>query len=79
MLLFILGIWALFQYLNSYTLHGEEIKVPDLRGYHVSEIENLLINESLNYVIVDSIYVEKEGGGMVMEQIPDSGFHVKKA
>ena len=70
-------LYGLFSYLNSYTLHGEELAVPNIRGYHISEVEHLLANESLGFVVVDSIYVEKVGGGMVMEQIPDSGFLVK--
>lgn len=77
-LLLVAAIYALFAYLDSYTLHGEEIKVPDLRGYHISEVENLLESNSLQHVIMDSIFVENEDGGMVMEQIPDSGFMVKK-
>lgn len=77
LLLFAL-IYGLFAYLNSYTLHGKEIKVPHLRGYHISEIESILSAEKLTHIIVDSIYVENENGGMVTEQIPDSGFMVKE-
>lgn len=65
-------------YLDNKTLHGDNIKVPLLIGYHVSEIENILVNEQLNYQIIDSIYVENTLGGMVVEQNPDSGFAVKK-
>ncbi|MBD81611.1 MAG: hypothetical protein CL840_22015 [Crocinitomicaceae bacterium] len=77
LVLFVIGIWALFSHLGSRTLHGEEIKVPRLIGFHVSEIKNLLEQDGLNYAVMDSIYVEKSAGGMVVEQNPDSGMLVK--
>lgn len=78
LVLAVIGIWGFFQYLGIKTHHGEEIPVPSLIGYHLSEAENILEQESLNFVIIDSIYVEKTAGGMVVEQSPDSGFAVKE-
>jgi len=78
LVLFVIGIWALFSYLDSRTLHGEEIKVPLVMGYHITEAGNLLEQEQLGYKIMDSIYVEKLAGGMVVEQNPDSGMMVKE-
>ncbi|UTW60683.1 PASTA domain-containing protein [bacterium SCSIO 12741] len=74
----VLSIWATMALLKSYTLHGEEIEVPNLRGYHLSEVESILKERQLDYMVVDSIALEDTPGGMIMEQIPDSGFHVKQ-
>ena len=76
--LFVIVLWGFFAYLGQKTLHGENIKVPLLIGYHVSEAENILKQEQLNYQVIDSIFVENTLGGMVVEQNPDSGFAVKQ-
>tara|TARA_B100000795_G_scaffold110557_3_gene81689 strand:+ start:55549 stop:56379 length:831 start_codon:yes stop_codon:yes gene_type:complete len=76
-LLFI-GIWCLLIYLDAVTLHAQTIKVPDLRSYHETELENLLKVEKLDYEIMDSVFVQNQQGGIVIEQTPDSGAFVKK-
>ncbi len=74
----IVGIWALLTYLDVITLHGETIKVPDLRSFHETELENYLKSQKLSYQIMDSVFVEKSQGGLVIEQKPDSGAFVKE-
>lgn len=57
-LLFIFGFlkWA-----DYYTQHGKEIKVPDLTGYSLNEIEDIIHKLDLKYVVLDSseYYPEK--------------------
>ena len=77
LVLFVIGIWTLFSFLNKRTLHGEEIKVPLIIDYHITEVKNLLEQDQLSFKIIDSIYVENLAGGMVVEQNPDSGMMVK--
>ena len=77
LVLLIVGIWALLTYLDVITLHGETVKVPNLRTYHETELENLLKVEGLKYQIMDSVFVENSQGGLVIEQTPDSGALVK--
>ncbi len=76
-MLFVIGIWVLFSFLDKRTLHGEEIKVPLITGYHITEVKNLLEQDHLSFKIMDSLYVENLAGGMVVEQNPDSGMMVK--
>lgn len=66
----ILIIWGVFKYLNSYTLNGETISVPQLEGLTISEVEKTLNEKNLRYQILDSIYIEKGEKGVVLEQQP---------
>jgi beta-lactam-binding protein with PASTA domain len=77
LVLLVIGIWAYFLYLGTKTNHGEQIHVPLLIGYHITEAQNILTQENLRDTVIDSIYVEDTPGGMVVEQNPDSGFAVK--
>ena len=76
--LLLIGIWCLLMYLDVVTLHAETIKVPDLRSYHQTELKNILEVEKLGFEIMDSVFVEKQQGGIVIEQTPDSGAFVKE-
>ena len=78
LMLLIIGTWCLLVYLDIITLHGETIKVPNLRSYHETELENLLKADKLSFEIMDSVFVEKQQGGIVIEQTPDSGAFVKE-
>ncbi|MCB0410499.1 MAG: PASTA domain-containing protein [Flavobacteriales bacterium] len=66
----ILIIWGIFKYLNSYTLNGETISVPQLEGLTIAEVEKTLKEKNLRYQILDSIYIEKGEKGVVLEQQP---------
>jgi eukaryotic-like serine/threonine-protein kinase len=71
------GAWSVLSFLDSYTLHGETVTVPDLKGYEVQEVENLLSERGLRYVVIDSIYDVKSKPGVVIEQEPKPNFQVK--
>lgn len=75
-------VFVSFYFLNrslkAFTLHGETIEVPDIRGYHKSELKNLFTELNLSYEILDSLYDENFGKGEVVAQIPEMGSHVKK-
>jgi eukaryotic-like serine/threonine-protein kinase len=76
---FILGIgaWAVLSFLDSYTLHGQTVTVPDLKGYEVQELEGILADRGLRFVIIDSIYDNKNKPGVVIDQEPKPNFQVK--
>ncbi len=78
LVLVFIGVWSLLLYLDAVTLHGETIKVPDLRSFHETELESYLDAQKLKYQIMDSVFVEKQQGGIVIEQKPDSGSLVKE-
>jgi beta-lactam-binding protein with PASTA domain len=49
-----LFIFGFLRWANYYTLHGKEIKVPDLSGYSLSEVEDILQKLELKFVVLDS-------------------------
>ena len=71
-------IWGLFKFIDSYTLHDETISVPQLSGLTVEEVENILTEKDLQYTILDSVYLEKEAKGIVIEQDPEADALVKE-
>lgn len=79
LLVFILLIVFLtMKWLDLYTLHGESMQVPEVRGYSLSNLETLLANEDMTYEVTDSIFTEEYPRGTVVSQNPEPGEFVKK-
>ena len=74
----ILVVWAVFKFIDSYTLHGETISVPSLEGLTIREVEEILNEKKLRFTILDSIYVSDAEKGVVLEQDPSSSDLVKE-
>jgi eukaryotic-like serine/threonine-protein kinase len=74
-IIFFSGV-ALF--LSKYTRHGEYIMLQNLNQKKLSDVEGLLKSEELNYIIIDSIYAENTPPGLVINQNPYPGAHVKR-
>ncbi len=65
-------------WLDSYTRHGEEHIVPDVKNKNIVEAEMILNESTMKCVVVDSNYVKGVPEGMVLEQIPVAGAKVKE-
>ncbi len=65
------------KFLSWYTNHGEFIVLPDLSKKSLTDVEGLLQEKGLKYVIIDSSYDEKLPPRTVINQIPYVGAHVK--
>lgn len=82
--LFFLSLYLFFNsYLPSLTNHGETVRVPDLRGLHVSELEKFLESRDLRFEIADTTYEPPNKRGeprpfTVLKQNPPKGALVKK-
>ncbi|MDQ3192688.1 MAG: PASTA domain-containing protein [Bacteroidota bacterium] len=76
LLLVVLG-WFVMHFLDSYTMHGETVTVPELRGYHADELDEILTQKGFRYTIVDSVYDIKSKPGAVIEQEPKADLQVK--
>ena len=76
-LLIVLFFGAL-HWLDGYTNHGEEIIVPDLQGLNEQEAGKILASKTLQYEIIDSIFVKGKKAGTIMEQTPEAGSAVKE-
>jgi beta-lactam-binding protein with PASTA domain len=65
------------KFLSWYTRHGEFIVLPDLTKKSLTEVEGLLKEKDLKYIIIDSSYDEKLPPRTVINQIPYVGAKVK--
>lgn len=66
------------QFLKGYTDHGKSCTVPDLIGLQESEVKDLLNQQGLKYMIVDSVFSDQVALGAVAEQYPRAEFRVKE-
>ncbi len=65
-------------YLKSYTNFGETHVVPNVIGLQIDEVEKIIINRGLDYVISDSVHHDYFDKGAVVEQYPAPGVKVKE-
>tara|TARA_B100000780_G_C21087719_1_gene438266 strand:- start:352 stop:1134 length:783 start_codon:yes stop_codon:yes gene_type:complete len=72
------GVYLAVKWLDSYTLHGETITVPDLKGFHYTEVEPFLDDKKLQAIIIDSINNPEEPRGVVLDQTPKADALVKE-
>jgi len=63
--------------LGYYTRHGSGVPVPKLKGLAVDEATALLETQGFRYQI-DSVYVQDQPPGTIIEQDPDAGTNVKE-
>jgi beta-lactam-binding protein with PASTA domain len=77
LLVLIIIIFTL-QRLKSYTHHGESFPVPNFKGLTIDKFESIADENSLKYEIIDSVHVDGAAPGVVVEQVPEAGFKVKK-
>jgi len=71
-------IWAVFRFIDDYTLHGQTISVPSLEGLSIEDTEALLKEKKLRFTILDSIYIAEADKGVVLEQNPAANDLVKE-
>jgi len=64
--------------LKSYTQHDSVITVPDVTTLTVDEASPFIEKKGLRYKIVDSIRVATARPGVILEQKPIPGAHVKQ-
>lgn len=64
--------------MNNFTLHNEEIGVPDFRGYQVDNIDEMLERKKLSMTVIDSLYDRSLDPGAIIQQDPEPGAMVKE-
>lgn len=68
-----------YQWLSSFTNHGETVTVPDLHGMKFKELKSFLSQKSLNVQISDSsVFILDKPPGIVIEQDPAPNEKVKE-
>jgi len=68
---------CLIAYLRSYTEHGMEVEVTDVRGLVEAEARPLLADQGLHLQIIDSTYTDKVPLGTIVDQDPKPNSHAK--
>ncbi|MDR2927662.1 MAG: PASTA domain-containing protein [Cytophagaceae bacterium] len=71
-------IIAAFFSLNLYTRHGNSKPLPDFTGLTEAQLQRLIQNNQWRYTVVDSVHLADVPKGVVIEQVPKAGEHVKK-
>jgi len=69
---------GLVQYMKFYTKHGQEIEVPDLTDLHIDQLQQLLAENDLKYMVIDSTYLQGKSSMLVYGQDPKPGSKVKE-
>lgn len=69
-----IGVWI---WMVRYTMHGESVVVPEVKGTMLNDAEYALEKLDLVTVVVDSAYVRQQPAGIVLEQKPIAGSRVK--
>lgn len=64
-------------WMKSYTHHGEGVDVPEVKGLLLSDATIELKGLDLECVVIDSSYNAKLAPGIVVDQTPGPGSHVK--
>ncbi len=73
LLLFLTSRW-----LRCYTRHGESMPVPDFAGLSLEEAQSAAADNEMELIVRDSIWVENQPGGIVLEQEPEPASLVKR-
>jgi beta-lactam-binding protein with PASTA domain len=70
MLTYLIIVSFVVFYLDSFTNHGQKIKVPNLVGKNINNIKKLLEENDLQYEVIESKYDPKKPEGTIIEQDP---------
>lgn len=73
----VLLVWIASIWLDSWTRHGQESIVPNVKGMHAFNAQEQLVSEGFEVIIADSIYDSMVKPGTVTEQIPKANSRVK--
>jgi len=71
-------LFGVLKGVDLYTRHGQAVVVPDVKGMGLAEAEKMFRNQSLNFVVSDSTYVEDLPAGSIVDYTPSAGQKVKE-
>lgn len=70
-------LFGLSAWLESYTRHGESVKVPAVVGVDSEDAMRFLAASGLEGMVIDTIFTDQVQPGAVVEQVPETGLPVK--
>lgn len=74
---FVVLVSVTMSWLSGYTLHGETITVPDLKGMSLEQVKQHLKSKNLEFAIWDSLYDKNMKPAAVLDQNPKPNAKVK--
>lgn len=74
----LIGYFVLYFYLDGFTRHDEKVKVPNVVGEKVEDLDDLLEKKGFRYQLLDSIFDRSKPKGIIVEQKPISDAWVKE-
>jgi len=77
-LVFVSLYFILIYSLSSYTLHNQNITVPNLKELTFVDAKELAEKNQLNIKIIDTVFSSKEKRGLIAKQIPKANSKIKK-
>jgi len=75
---FFLICWATLAWLAVWTAHGQEIRVPLIRGLQMEQARAVAAKQELNIQVTDSVFVDGAQAGEILEQDPLPNSTVKQ-
>ncbi len=73
----VLLLFGLIKYLSVYTGHSEFVTVPDFMNARIADLNDLVKDKEVNYIIIDSVYDPQRKPGIVIRQDPLANTQVK--
>ncbi|MES2726708.1 MAG: PASTA domain-containing protein [Bacteroidota bacterium] len=64
--------------LSGYTRHGQSLTLPNLKGLAFEDVEKILAQKKLRYIITDTAFIDNMPKGSVVEQNPSANTKVKE-
>ncbi len=74
----ILIVFGVLIYLKIFTNHDNTIQLADYTYVHIDDADSIFNQHSLRYVVIDSIYNLEKEPGVIIDQDPKPGIHVKE-
>lgn len=75
---FVIVILAILLLLRFYTRHDDLIELPDFNGMNINQVDSILKENSLRYVIIDSVFNTRLNSNSIVSQDPLAGSFVKE-
>ncbi len=76
---FFVLLWVLHSLLlNIYTNHGQKIKLAKFEGMDLRSVSRKASVKGFQLVVVDSVFVLRKPGGIIVSQVPKPGSIVKR-
>lgn len=74
----VVAVWLTFRWMDSYTMHGNAILVPDVSDMDENEAITILQNHELQGLSTDKMYIKDVPAGTVVMQRPKADAKVKR-